>query len=57
MFDESKTWFFQVNLGERVIRTPPRSANKAAHSGFDTQGKYHQLSKTGVSGASQKFKK
>ena len=28
--------------------------NKAAHSGFETQGRHHQKFKTGVSVASQK---
>ena len=32
-----------------VSCTPPPSANKAAHSGFQTQRRCHQKSKTGVS--------
>ena len=42
----------EVNLGETC--TPPSSANKAAHSGFETQRRHHQKSKTGVSVAPQK---
>ena len=38
-----------VNLREHVTRTPPPSANKAAHSGIETQRRRHQKSKTGVS--------
>ena len=33
---------------------PPPSANQAAHSGFETQRRRHQKSKTGVSVAPQK---
>ena len=33
---------------------PPPSMNKAANSGFETQRRRHQKSKTGVSVASQK---
>ena len=43
-----------VNLGERVTCTPPLSANKAAHSGFETQRRHYQKSRTGVSMAAQK---
>ena len=32
-----------------ISRTPPSSANKAAPSGFETQRRRHQKSKTGVS--------
>ena len=32
----------------------PSSANKGAHSGFETQRGHHQKSKTGVSVATQK---
>ena len=42
----------EVNLRETC--TPPSSANKAAHSGFETQRRHHQKSKTGVSVAPQK---
>ena len=38
-----------MNLRERVARTPPPSANKAVDSGFETQRRRHQKSKTGVS--------
>ena len=31
------------------VNTPPPSANKAVHSGFETQRRLHQKSKTGVS--------
>ena len=44
----------EVNLRERVTRTPPPSSNKAAHSGFETQRRRYQKSKTGVSVAPQK---
>ena len=43
-----------LNLGERVTCMPLPSANKAAHSGFETQRRYHQKPKTGVSVARQK---
>ena len=39
----------QANLTERISHMPLPSANKAAHSGFETQRKHHQKSKTGVS--------
>ena len=39
----------EVNLKERVKCTPPPSVNKAAHSGFETQGRCHRKFKTGVS--------
>ena len=38
----------EVNLMEHATRTPLPSVNKAAHSGFETQRKHHQMSKTGV---------
>ena len=44
----------EVNLGEHVTCTPLPSANKAAHSGFETQKRHHQKSKTWVSVAPQK---
>ena len=44
----------EVNLGECVAHTCLPSANKAAHSGFETQRRHHQKSKTGVSVAPQK---
>ena len=44
----------KVNLRECIIPMPPSSVNKAAHSGFETQMKHHQKSKTGVSMAPQK---
>ena len=37
-----------------ISRTPPPSAYKAAYSGFETQRRRHQNSKTGVSVAPQK---
>ena len=37
----------EVNLGVCVTHMPPSSANKAAHSGFETQRRHHQKSKTG----------
>ena len=39
----------KVNLRECVTHMPPPSANKAANSGFESQGRHHQKSKTGVS--------
>ena len=44
----------EVNLTECISHTPPPSANKAAHSGFEIQRRCHQKSKTGVSVAPQK---
>ena len=44
----------ELNLREHVTCTPPPSANKAAHSGFETQRRHHQKAKTGVSVAPQK---
>ena len=38
-----------VNLSKHVTHTPPPSANKAAHSGFETQRRRQKKSKTGVS--------
>ena len=43
----------EVNLREPVSHTPLQSLNKAAHSGFETQRRHHQKSKTGVSVAPQ----
>ena len=43
----------EVNLMEYISHTPPQSLNKAAHSGFKTQRRHHQKSKTGVSVAPQ----
>ena len=43
----------EVNLREHISHTPPQSLNKAAHSGFETQRRRHQKSKTGVSMAPQ----
>ena len=40
----------KVNLGEHVTHMPLPSANKAAHSGFETQRRCHQKSKMGISG-------
>ena len=40
----------EVNIGERIYHVCLRqSANKAAHSSFETQRRRHQKSKTGVS--------
>ena len=44
----------EVNLGECTSCTPLPNANKAAHSGFETQTRRHQKSKTGVSVAPEK---
>ena len=44
----------EVNLGKCVTRTPRPSMNKAAHSGFETQRRHHQKSKTRVSVSPQK---
>ena len=44
----------EVSLKECVTCMPPPSANKATHSGFETQRRRHQKSKTGVSVAPQK---
>ena len=44
----------EVNLLEYVTHTPLPRANKAAHSGFETQRGRHQKSKTGISVAQQK---
>ena len=44
----------EVNLREHVTHTPLPSWNKTAHSGFETQRRRHQKSKTGVSVAPQK---
>ena len=43
----------EVNLWVCVTHMPPPSVNKAAHSGFETQRRHHQKSKTGVSVAPQ----
>ena len=45
----------EVNLREHVTCMPLPSANKAANSGFETQRRHHQKSKTAVSVATQKF--
>ena len=49
----------EVNLREHVTYMPLPSTNKAAHSGFETQRRCHQQSKTGVFVAPSKhfFKK
>ena len=44
----------EVNLRECISCMPLPSANKAAHSGFETQRRHHQKSKTGVSVSPQK---
>ena len=38
-----------VNLGEHTLDMSLPSANKGAHSGFETQRRHHQKSKIGVS--------
>ena len=38
-----------VNLSECITCMPSSSGNKATHSGFETQRRLHQKSKTGVS--------
>ena len=40
--------------GRASFQVPPPRVNKAAHSGFESQRRCHQKSKTGVSVASQK---
>ena len=44
----------QANIRECVTCTPPPRKNKAAHSGFETQRRRPQKSKTGASVAFQK---
>ena len=44
----------EVNHGERVTHMPLPSVNKAVHSGFESQRRHHQKSKTRLSVASQK---
>ena len=44
----------EMNLRECVTHMPLPRVNKATHSGFETQRRHHQKSKTGVSVASQK---
>ena len=44
----------EMNLREWVTHTLPPSANKAVYSGFETQNRCHQKSKTGVSVTPQK---
>ena len=43
-----------MNLIDCVTHIPPPNANKAAHSGFETQRRCHQKSKIGVSVAHKK---
>ena len=43
----------EVNLRERISCTPLSSLNKVARSGSETQRRWHQKSKTGVSVASK----
>ena len=50
---ETRIWGKQLaamleNLRERILCMPLQSSNKAAHSGFETQRRCHQKSKTGV---------
>ena len=44
----------EVSLKEHTSYTPLPSVSKAAHSGFETQGRCHQKSKSGVSVSPQK---
>ena len=44
----------EVNLRECLTGMPRPSVNKAAHSGFQTQRKHYQKSKTGASVIPQK---
>ena len=44
----------EVNLWECTSYMPPPCANKATHSGFETQRRHDQKSKTGVSVAPYK---
>ena len=44
----------EVNLREHTSQMPWRSVDKAAHSGFETQRRHHQKSKTWASVAPQK---
>ena len=44
----------EMNLMEHISHMPPPSTNTAAHSGFKTQRRCHQKSKTRVSVAQQK---
>ena len=44
----------EVNLRGCISCMPLPSADKAAHSGFETQRRHHQKSKTGVSVSPQK---
>ena len=43
----------EMNLREHITRTP-LPMNKSAHSGFETQRRCHQKSKTGISVAAEK---
>ena len=45
-----------MDLRERLTRIPLPSMNKAVHSGFETERRHHQKSKTGVSVIPQKDK-
>ena len=44
----------EVNLREHISYMPPLSVNKVAYSGFETQRRHYQKSKTGVSVTPQK---
>ena len=44
----------EVNLKECISHTPPPSVNKAVYSGFETQRRHHQKSKTGISGPTKR---
>ena len=39
----------EVNLTEWILCMPPPSANKATHSGFETQKRHHQKSEIRLS--------
>ena len=44
----------EVDLGECKLHLPLQKANKAAHSGFKTQRRCHQKSKTGCTSGPEK---
>ena len=46
----------KMNLRECTSHTPPPNANKAAHSGFEIQRRYHQKSKNaGICGPTKGY--
>ena len=44
----------EVNLREHITHMPPPNASNAAYSGFESQRRHFQKSKTGVSVVPQK---